>query len=241
MVSYAELSKDGGRPVNEDAVAVRESGGRMFFVLADGLGGHGAGEVASQIAVQKSVQAFEEGLPPDELLPAAIIAAQNALIEEQRRVGRMEDIKTTITLLLLWDGKARWAHVGDSRVYRFAGHKPAERTLDHSVPQMLVSQGEIRERDIRFHEDRNRLTRVLGMEWDAPRYAASEETPVAAPAAFLMCSDGFWELIDEKDMGRQLKKSAAPAEWLQRMEEIVLQNGRGKRMDNYSAIAVFIR
>lgn len=106
---------------------------------------------------------------------------------------------------------------------------------------MLVNQGEIRERDIRFHEDRNRLTRVLGMEWDAPRYTASEEMLLAPPATFLLCSDGFWELIDEKEMSRQLKKSATPGEWLQRMEEIVLQNGQGKRMDNYSAIAVFVR
>lgn len=241
MTSYAVISKSGGRPVNEDAVLVREGGGRQLFALADGLGGHGAGEVASGLAVEQVAIQFDKMLPPGEQLPAAILAAQNTLLEEQHRVGRMEDLKTTITLLVLEGETARWAHVGDSRIYLFQGAKLAERTLDHSVPQMLVSQGEIRERDIRYHEDRNRLTRVLGMEWDAPRYSLSEETPLAPPATFLLCSDGFWELVDEKDMARQLKKSETPEDWLWRMEQIVLHNGRFKKMDNYSAIAVFVR
>lgn len=140
MTSYAELTKDGGRKVNEDSIVVcGEEAGRMLFVLADGLGGHGAGEVASQMAVAQVAAEFEKDLPPDEQLPAAIMAAQNALIAEQRRIGRMEDIKTTITLLMLWEGRARWAHVGDSRIYRFAGTKLAERTQD---PQRAADAGQ---------------------------------------------------------------------------------------------------
>jgi serine/threonine protein phosphatase PrpC len=241
MTSYAVLTKDGGRPINEDSVQVGSDGARQLFVLADGLGGHGAGEIASAIAVEQALLEFEKRLPADEQLPSSILAGQNALIEEQRRTARKNDLKTTITVLMLYDNKARWAHVGDSRIYWFKGFKQAERTLDHSVPQMLVNTGEIEEKDIRFHEDRNRLTRVMGMEWDTPRYSLSEEVTIAPPTSFLLCSDGFWELIDEQEMFRQLRRSATPEEWLDRMEQIVLQNGSSKRMDNYSAIGVFVR
>lgn len=243
MISCAALSEKGGRKINEDSILVRQSEkGGLLCVLADGLGGHGSGEVASALAVAAAQRVFEgEELPFDQLLPTCILEAQNDLINEQRRENRMEDIKTTVTLLHIKEDIAHWAHVGDSRIYRFSGHKLAQRTLDHSVPQMLVATGEIREKDIRFHEDRNRLIRVLGMEWDSPKYELSEELMLAPPQSFLMCSDGFWELIDEKEMSRSLKRSQSPEDWLQTMQATVVQNGQGKNMDNYSAIAVFVR
>ena len=115
------------------------------------------------------------------------------------------------------------------------------RTLDHSVPQMMVSRGDLREKDIRKHEDRNRLLRVMGAEWDSPKYQMTGPVPVTRHTSFLLCSDGFWELIDEKMMCRTLKKAKNAREWLGAMEQIVLENGRGTNMDNYSAIAVFVR
>ena len=114
-------------------------------------------------------------------------------------------------------------------------------TLDHSVPQMMVSRGDLREKDIRKHEDRNRLLRVMGAEWDSPKYQMTGPVRVTRHTSFLLCSDGFWELIDEKMMCRTLKKAGSAREWLGVMEKIVLENGRGTNMDNYSAIAVFIR
>ena len=106
---------------------------------------------------------------------------------------------------------------------------------------MLVNRGDIREKDIRHHEDRSRLLRVMGTEWDAPKYQVVEGISLTKRSSFLLCSDGFWELIDEKMMCKLLKKSATPEEWLKNIEKIVLENGRGSNMDNYSAIAVFVR
>lgn len=71
----------------------------------------------------------------------------------------------------------QWGHVGDSRLYYFKNGKIVKRTLDHSVPQMLVARGEIDEKEIRHHPDRNRLVRVMGMEWDEPKYQVSEPMP----------------------------------------------------------------
>ena len=79
----------------------------------------------------------------------------------------------------------------------------------------------------------------MGMEWDEPKYQVSEPMPEEAGQAFLLCSDGFWENIEEEQMEACLQKSANPHEWLERMEKIVVKNGRGTNMDNYSAIVVF--
>lgn len=106
---------------------------------------------------------------------------------------------------------------------------------------MLASRGDIRDKDIRRHEDRNRLLRVMGSEWDRPEYQMSNQIPLTNHTSFLLCSDGFWELIDEKMMCKTLKKSNTPEKWLQSMETVIWENGRGTNMDNYSAIAVFVR
>ena len=136
---------------------------------------------------------------------------------------------------------ARFAHVGDSRIYHFEKAKYVQRSQDHSVPQMLANRGDIKEKDIRHHEDRSRLLRVMGTEWDSPKYQAVDGIKLTNRSSFLLCSDGFWELIDEKQMCKLLKKAADPQDWLGKMEEIVLKNGTGTNMDNYSAIAVFVR
>ena len=150
-------------------------------------------------------------------------------------------MKTTVACLTLSGDSARFAHVGDSRIYYFERFKYIVRSQDHSVPQMLVNRGDIREKDIRHHEDRSRLLRVMGTEWDAPKYQVVEGISLTRRSSFLLCSDGFWELIDEKMMCKTLRKADSPEKWLSDMEKIVLENGKGTTMDNYSAIAVFVR
>lgn len=150
-------------------------------------------------------------------------------------------MKTTVTCLVLRGETAKFAHIGDSRIYYFEKGKYVMRSQDHSVPQMLVKRGEIAEKDIRRHEDRSLLLRVMGTEWDGPKYQVVEGITLTKRSSFLLCSDGFWELIDEKMMCKTLKKAANPQEWLDSMEKNVLENGKGTNMDNYSAIAVFVR
>lgn len=112
-------------------------------------------------------------------------------------------------------------------------------TLNHSVPQMLAQAGEIREADIRHHPDRNRLMRVMGVRNDAPRFEVGKPIRLTGAYQFLLCTDGYWELIEEDDMLRTLKESATPQQWLSQMNRIILENGRGQEMDNYTAIAAF--
>lgn len=150
-------------------------------------------------------------------------------------------MKTTLVTLLIDGRDAEWGHIGDSRLYFFVGGHIRQRTLDHSVPQMLVKSGEISENDIRTHPDRNRLLRVMGSEWNRNSYELSRRITLTKDVSFLLCSDGFWEYIVEEWMENTLQNAKSVAHWLNMMERIVVENGRGRYMDNFSAIGVWIR
>ena len=217
--NFAVYSAAGNRQINEDCARAEQHGDVSCFVLCDGLGGHGRGEVASGMAVETILSELKDAPSADaEYLAAAMEAAQARLLTDAR--------------------SAVWAHIGDSRLYLFYKNKIVLRTLDHSVPQMLVLMGEIKEKQIRQHPDRNRLLRVLGCEWGTQRYACSEPRSLEKCQAFLLCSDGFWEFITEKMMCKYLKKSKTAAEWLRMMQEEVQRNGIGADMDNNTAVAV---
>ena len=236
-ISYGSLTSRGEREVNEDYIDISITPDRLGFILCDGLGGHGKGDAASHFVGQQIKNSLEQSLS----IVDSIMQAQAGLLQKQIQEHAEDSMKTTVTCLTVSGNHARFGYVGDSRIYHFEKYKYILRSKDHSVPQMLASRGDIKDKDIRHHEDRNRLLRVMGTEWDGPKYQISAQIPLTKHTSFLLCSDGFWELIDEKMMCRILKKSSMPQEWLQNMEKVVLENGKGTNMDNYSAIAVFIR
>ena len=105
---------------------------------------------------------------------------------------------------------------------------------------MMVAMGEIKEKEIRHHPDRNRLLRVMGTEWSKPQYVIEESVKAEGRQAFLLCTDGYWEFIEDKDMVKCLKKAKDVQEWLDAMTEIVKANGQGSDMDNFTALALWI-
>lgn len=240
MISYHLLSNMGDRENNEDNVGMYQNGNDYCFVLADGLGGHGKGEVASRLAVESAVEMFAVKGAGNGVLEDSFQEAQKRILENQKEDFSAQDMKTTLVVLHIGESRIQWGYIGDSRLYYFQNNKLAWRTLDHSVPQMLVAAGQLKESQIRNHPDRNRLLRVLGVDWDSPKYQIEESEPRQGRQEFLLCSDGFWELIDEKKMMHCLKRAKTPKEWVEKMEEIVRKNGRGKNMDNYSAVAVWL-
>jgi len=239
MVTYSFISKIGSRKVNEDCVDIFKTENSYLFALADGLGGHKSGDIASKTVISKAGETFLANTDTDDLLSLCFNNAQDTLMNEQEKTNL--DMKTTLVLLNKNGETIKGGHIGDSRTYIFQDEKLIGRTSDHSVPQMLYLTGEINEKDIRFHPDRNRLLRVMGVEWESPRYELSNEYPSTPGTSFLLCTDGFWELIDEKEMCRSLKQANNPEDWLTRMEKTVLKNGKRKNMDNYSAITIWIR
>ena len=106
---------------------------------------------------------------------------------------------------------------------------------------MLALAGDIKEKDIRRHSDRNMLLKVIGTEWDEPQYELEPPMELKKETAFLLCTDGFWDFIDEKTMQKTLKKSKTAEEWCKTMVDIVRENGRGNNMDNFSAITVIYK
>ncbi len=238
MITYSIFTDKGERKLNEDYVGVVELPGRSVFLLADGLGGHGNGDYASRFVVENMRRLLQEN--PTRNIEECIQDSQDRLLEEQKRLQAENSMKTTITALDIQGEQAQFYHVGDSRIYYFHKNKYNMRSQDHSVPQMLYMSGRIKEKDIRHHEDRSKLIKVMGMEWNAPKYDVSKPIRIGKKDAFLLCSDGFWELVEEKTMTKMLKKASSVEEWLTAMQQEVLKNGTGTNMDNYSAIAVMI-
>ena len=176
--SYAVVTNPGNRPVNEDSVGVFENGGNYCFILCDGLGGHGMGDVASGLCTTVFKEQFLKTDDMVNFLGQAFLAAQDVILGEQKSRCAKNKMKTTAVAVVTDDRNAYIGHVGDSRLYVFQRNKMKVRTMDHSVPQMLVLSKEIKESQIRNHPDRNILLRVLGEPWDEPKYELMAPRPL---------------------------------------------------------------
>ena len=245
MIDYAVCCCQGQRSYNEDRVGIStEQGDCATFVLADGLGGHGMGDIASSLAVECSLSCAEDtGNKGNALLCNCFERAQSSILKKQNELDAGQKMKTTMVLLRIEKNMAYFGYIGDSRLYHFSSRGWKRLTMDHSVPQLLVSTGEIKESEIRHHPDRNKLLRVLGVEWETPRYSINPKpVPVKRGDGFLLCSDGFWEYILEEEMTGFYKKEQNAQHWLEKMKELVEKRGEAaqENADNFSAIAIRI-
>lgn len=238
---FDSVSLVGEREKNEDYCMVVSGPAGLCAILCDGLGGHVGGELASKCVCESIQNKFMEATSdqtPEELVDRLILCAQEDLMALQEEKNLLRGLKTTVCCLVLQNERGAAAWVGDSRIYLFRKNKQLLRSLDHSIPQYLVAIGEIREKDIRHHPDRNKLLRVMGSTWEKPQHQILSLPPLAVGDAFLLCSDGFWEWIEEKEMGRCCKRSKCSEEWLKTMREIICSRGEGHGMDNLSAVAL---
>ena len=236
IIKTACLSECGGRSINDDTVRVVQKGDCVWAFVGDGLGGYAGGQQASQAAAEAMLNAGRRGslLTDDRLIAAAVQANQAVLQVQEKRQGRM---KTTLVFLVIEDGRARWMHVGDSRLYHFRGGHLQKQTIDHSVSQMAVLMGEITPQEIRFHEDRNRVLRALGGDNAKPELSPTVML-TGGEDVFLLCTDGFWEYVYEPEMEQTLQQAKTPEEWLKKMEQI-MHTRTPSDNDNYTAAAVF--
>ena len=221
QLTYHLLSEKGNRKNNEDRVGSYKRGDEFCFALADGLGGHEKGEVASTTVVDTCIDLFKEEGFSEFVMRDAFEIGQERLLNLQAKNRMPDDFKSTLVLL-------------------FKNKKKVLHTLDHSVPQVLVNIGEIQDSDIRNHPDRNHLLSAMGIEWQRPRYEIAEPIITEPGTAFLMASDGFWELISDEEMVKCLKKANDVHQWMTSMEKIVKKTGEDRNMDNYSDIGIWI-
>ncbi len=233
-------SNKGGRDKNEDYIHAECMDAHGIFVLADGLGGHKKGEIASQTAVETITEVLQKCEKPDPAgLREAFLSANKAVLEGQKSPD-CKSMKTTAVALQIAGDQAIWGHIGDSRLYHFANGEIASATKDQSVTYKKYLGGEISYQDIRNDEDRSSLLSVLGNEGKCSPEMPETPQTIAPGDAFLLCSDGFWEYVFDEEMLIDLHKSETPREWVDLM---LLRHIRRTRpsYDNYSLIAVLVQ
>ena len=232
----AQLSQTGSRPYNEDACGYRDG----CWVVADGLGGHGGGEVAAQVAVDTVLATWDPTAPLEHsTLTGAITAATAAIHQRQAAEPGLSGMRTTLVVLATDGARALWAHIGDSRLYLLRGGRVLVQTADHSVPQALVRAKELTPAEVRHHPDRNRLLRVVGDDKPLRPELPAATVALQAGDAFLLCSDGFWEGVTEGEMEVALAKARDAADWLARMT-LGLRRKDQPGQDNYTALAILV-
>lgn len=240
------LYEPGGRVRNEDAHHhVYLDNGACCWIVADGLGGHGGGDVASKTAVEGFITDFTTTDLPltTDQLQNHLQAAHEAILAKKKRDSDLQDMRTTVVALVSDGINALWIHVGDSRLYVIRNGILSVLTSDHSVPQALVNAGDIRPQDIRYHIDRNRLLRDVGGDKPVKPTLCSKPWSLQDGDIFLLCTDGFWELVTETAMLADLAKSDSPESWLNTMERRLKITAEAKyhnRHDNYTATAIFV-
>ena len=233
MLRAAEYSQrtDTGRQrnANEDSLFARPP----VFVVADGMGGAQAGEVASQTAAD----AFGRGIPegaPETVLQQVIEEANREIYEMARRDPSVAGMGTTITAAIV-DSEAESVaigHVGDSRAYRFRAGKLERLTRDHSLVEEMRRKGQITDEQAEDHPQRSIITRALGPE---PHVQVDVQSVTAVSGdVFLLCSDGLTTMVNEERIAQILNASPSLDEAVRAL--VAEANERGGR-DNITAIA----
>lgn len=235
-----QASRRGGRPVNEDRVAYAYTSEALFMVVADGMGGHNHGQVAAQMLVQTMVSLFQARAIPrlpnlQGFLLDGIYAAHDAINEYALRKGLKDPPRTTCVAAVVQRGTACWAHVGDSRLYHFDKRSLVERTRDHSAVQQLVEEGLLDEDQISLHPDRNKLYNSVG-GFALPDIELSELVPLKEGDVLLLCSDGVWGEIKDREMLSTLRAYPLDRAIRHIMDHAEFRGGRN--CDNLSIVAM---
>ena len=215
------------RERNEDSMLVKEP----LFAVADGMGGHRGGDVASAM----TREALEDlDLPPEgsmATLVEKIKAVNRAVLDRGAAEGALRGMGTTLTAVLTDGDRAHVAHVGDSRAYLYRGGVLQRLTEDHTLVQRMVREGKISADQAEHHPQRSVLTRALGVDEDLP---VDELTLDMHPGdRILICSDGLTGMLDEERIGEILESEPDPQGACDRLVEEA--NGAGGE-DNITVI-----
>lgn len=200
------------RTHNEDACFIIPE--RNVYIVADGVGGNSGGEIASRTAIYEITQyVHEKELSEDakplevrDYLAAALDRANLAIREKSDGKPAEQSMATTIVICCIRGKYAYFAHLGDSRAYIMRGEKMLQITQDHTYVNALVKAGMITEREALTHEKRHMITKALGTETElSPDY---EQVEIMENDRILLCSDGLYGEVSEKDMARIAQDSS---------------------------------
>ncbi|HVQ36300.1 MAG TPA: Stp1/IreP family PP2C-type Ser/Thr phosphatase [Pyrinomonadaceae bacterium] len=212
VVAVMETDPGCIREINEDSVKyfrptdpAELSRKGMIAIVADGMGGHSAGEVASRIATEVIKNVFyETDDTATESLRTAFNAANHEIHQASQSDKALEGMGTTCTALVLQNGSAHCAYVGDTRLYLIRGGEIYVMTEDHSAVMEMVHMGIITLEQARHHEDKNVIIRALGSQPEVEVSVWSEPFPVREGDKFLLCSDGLSDLVEDEEIKKVL-------------------------------------
>lgn len=207
-VETAQVSRQGNRSDNQDRAAIVVTDTRILLTVADGMGGHIGGDVAAEAAIDALVRNFKRqksGIrDAGDFLRESIVEAHEAVVMLGAALAPELRPRTTITVCLIADDCATWAHVGDSRIYLIRDQKVFIRTRDHSAVELLVQQGLLKDADVHTHPMRNFVEQCLGGEPELPLISISDPKALMPGDVTLLCSDGFWAPLGEQHVAAEL-------------------------------------
>jgi protein phosphatase len=230
--SATDIGRNPRRTINQDMVLESSS----IFAVADGMGGHAGGEVASLTAIEALRRAFspESGT---EGLEQAIIAANTAVVDESNRTTELRDMGTTLAVVALVDSEGEEllavANIGDSRIYLLRNGELSQLTDDHSLPEELFRRGQLTKAEAAVDPRRNIVTRVLG-----PSFGEGPDIQNLIPYVgdrVLICSDGLYNEVDDGGIAHVLRTIGDPAEAARTLVDQANAHGGG---DNISVVIV---
>ncbi|MDD5580980.1 MAG: serine/threonine-protein phosphatase [Methylobacter sp.] len=236
-LEFYQLTSTGDRENNQDYMSYIIDDSYALFVVADGLGGHQAGEKASRFFCQGLLGVAPTYINwmahnPVETFSAWIddaVSEIKKLFADDKLANKAH---TTCAILYMDEQQVVTAHCGDSRIYRMNPQQILWRTLDHSIPQQLLNEGLITEQDIALHPEQNKLTRSINAlkqhESEIKLYPA-----IKKGETFILCSDGFWEYIKQQELLQLAQLSSGKAE-LGKLMRLLMLRAQGKS-DNITA------
>lgn len=231
------------RELNEDSVRVAhppdesQSDKGVLIIVADGMGGHAAGEVASQTAIDEvPARYFGSAKATDAALREAVEGANGAIYQMGKSNAEMAGMGTTFTGLLIRGDKAWCAHVGDSRLYLVRGGAIYQMSEDHSAVGELVKRGLIQASEVRGHPQGNIILRALGTQPKVEVALWDEPFPLRNRDVWVLCSDGLSDLVEESDILSDVTQFDGEAAGQKLIERAKVAGGH----DNISVILVEI-
>jgi protein phosphatase len=211
--------------------------GTQLFVVADGMGGHAGGDVASAIAIKRVIEVDKPFTSPHDAefaLQSALLAANALLAETVFEHPELTGMGTTVSAILRVDGKIALAHIGDSRIYRYRGGKLEQISADHTFVQRLVDSGRITPEEAAVHPRRSVLMRVLG-DIDASPEIDTAVLDTQPGDRWLLCSDGLSSYVSDDKIRATLRTITDPEAAANRLVKESLDQGAP---DNVTVVVV---
>lgn len=227
MKTFSRTDTGRKRELNQDYVYTSEKPVGILpnlCILADGMGGHNAGDYASRYTVETIVESIQKSSEtvPVAVLKQAIQQANQAIIEKAKTDIDLEGMGTTVVAATVIDGVLHVANVGDSRLY-IIGETMEQLTRDHSYVQEMVRRGELDQEEARVHPDRNIITRAVG--GGEKIEADFFEVQLQPASRILMCSDGLTDMIEDKEIFQILKENQTTEEGIRCLVETANEYG----------------